>query len=351
MESDAIPPSRTPADEVPARQVLKLVLGYQISGVVHVITRLNIPDRLVDGPRSAAQLAEATGGHPDAVLRLMRCGVSLGLFDQVDATTYAINPLSQCLRSDTRSVYGVALAGGKTAHTRPVEHLLTAVTENRSVVRDAIGMEIWEYWDANPDTKAAMTEHLVEVNAAVGPAVRAAYDFTPYRRIVDVGGNEGFFLAHLLAAAPEATGILFDRPEVMDDARKTMASQGLADRVEFVGGDFLESVPSGGDLYVLKGILHDSSNEAAARVLANCHAAAAPGSTLVLLEGILADEPPFDPIVHLIDINMLIMVNGRERTLAEFAGLLDAAGYDFVGTVPLPSTGYWPFHLIEARRR
>jgi hypothetical protein len=351
MQSQVDSAAHPQSEEIPARQVLKLVLGYQISGVVHVITRLTIPDHLADGPRSAAELAEATGGHPDAILRLMRCGVSLGLFDQASPTTFAINPLSQCLRSDAHSVYGVALAGGKTAHTRPVEHLLTAVTENRSVVKDAIGMEIWDYWDANPETKAAMTEHLVEVNAAVGPAVRAAYDFTSARRIVDVGGNEGFFLAHLLDAAPDAVGVLFDRPEVMEDARKTMASQGLADRVEFVGGDFLDSIPASGDLFVLKGILHDSSNEAAARVLANCHAAAAPGSTLLLLEGILSDKPPFDPIVHLIDINMLVMVNGRERTLTEFTDLLDAAGYDFVRTVPLPSTGYWPFHLIEARRR
>lgn len=339
------------ADEIPPRKVLKMVLGYQISGVVYAIARLNIPDLLVDGPRSATELAKATGAHPDTMLRLMRVGVSLGLFDLVSPTTFAINPLSQCLRSDVRSVHGVALAGGKTAHTRPVEHLLTAVMENRPVVKDAIGMDIWEYYATDPDAAATMTEHLVETNAVVGPAVGEHCDLTPYRRIVDVGGNEGFFLAYLLAAAPQATGVLFDRPEVMEAARKTMAAQGLDGRVEFVGGNFLEEVPAGGDLYVLKGIMHDSSNEAAAKVLANCHAAAPPGSAIMLVEGITNDTPPFDPIVHLIDINMLLMAGGRERSLTEFTQLLDAAGYDLVRTTELGSVGYWPFHAIEARRR
>jgi hypothetical protein len=336
--------------EVPARQVLKLVLGYQISGVVTVIARLKLADLLVDGPQPAGELARLTGAHPDSLLRLLRCGASLGLFTDTGGDTYALNALSDCLRTDRHSVYGVAMAAGKTAHTRPVELLYEAVMDGRSVAKDALGMEIWEYWDTDPDTRAAMTEHLVEVNEAIAPAIRDGYDLSRFHRIVDVGGNEGFFLAHLLRLAPHATGVLFDRPEVMDDARRTMASMGLADRVEFVGGDFQERIPPGGDLYVLKGILHDSSNEAAARVLDSCYAAAPPGSTLLVVEGVINGDPPLDPIVQLIDINMLIMVNGRERTLPEFDELFEASGYQRVNAIPLPSAGYWPFYLLECRR-
>jgi predicted O-methyltransferase YrrM len=338
-------------EETPARQLLKLVLGFQISGVISVIAQLNVADHLNVGPRGAGDLATVTGTHPDALLRLLRTAVSLGIFDEVGPETFALNRLGECLRSDNRSVYGVALAAGRTAHTRPVELLRQAVTENRSVAKDALGMEIWEYWDKNPVTRAAVKEHLVEVNAAVGPALQQNYDLSGFRRIVDVGGNEGFFLTYLLAGAPEATGVLFDRPEVMGDARKTMAAAGLDDRVEFVGGDFLEGVPADGDLYVLKGILHDSSDESAHRVLTNCHQASRPGGTLIVLEGIRNDKPPFDPIVQLIDMNMLIMVNGRERSLAEFTSLLDGAGWDLRRTIELPTTGYWPFHVLEARYR
>jgi hypothetical protein len=331
--------------------MLKLILGYQISGVISVIAQLNVADHLVVGPLSAEDLGAATGAHPEAMLRLMRVAVSLGIFDQVGPGRFTLNRMGECLRSDNHSVYGVALTAGRIAHTRPVELLRQAITENRSVVKDALGMEIWEYWDRNPETKAVVTEHLVEVNAAVGPAMLENYDLSRFRRIVDVGGNEGFFHTYLLAGAPDATGVLFDRPEVMDGARKTMAAAGLADRVEFVGGDFLEEVPAGGDLYVLKGILHDSSNESAHRVLTNCHDAAGPGTTLILLEGILNSDPPFDPIVQLIDINMLMMVNGRERSLDEFTAILDGAGWELLRTIELPTTGYWPFYILEARYR
>lgn len=339
------------APDTPVRQVLKMAIGYQVSAVVSAVAQLTIPDLLVGGAKSAADLAEAVDAHPDTVLRLMRVAVSLGLFEQVGADTFAINPLSQCLRSDTHSVRGVALASGRIAHVRPVEHMVTAIRENRSVVKDTLGMEIWEYWDQDPETKAAMTEHLVEVNAATGPAIQQHFDLSRFRRIVDIGGNEGFFLSYLLQGAPQATGVLFDRPEVMDEARATMTAKGLADRVEFVGGDFMDQVPPGGDLYVLKGILHDSNNQVAAQILANCETAGAPGSTLILVEGMMPDQPPYDPIVQLVDINMLLMVDGRERNLGEFSALLDAAGYDVIGATPLPETGYFPFHVIEARHR
>src|SRR5512142_2326356 len=136
MNSDASTPAAHPDPEVPARQVLKMVLGYQISGVVSVVARLNVADHLVAGPRTAAELAAATGVHPDAMLRLLRVAVSLGLFDQVEPGRFATNPLGECLRSDNHSVHGVALAAGRPAHTRPVELLYEAVTENRSVVKD-----------------------------------------------------------------------------------------------------------------------------------------------------------------------------------------------------------------------
>ena len=166
------------------------------------------------------------------------------------------------------------------------------------------------------------------------------YDLSRFRRVADVGGNEGFFLKYLLAGAPDATGVVFDRPEVMDGARETMAAAGLADRVEFVGGDFLEEVPAGGDLYVLKGILHDSSNASAHRVLTNCHDAAGPGTALIVLEGILSSDPPFDPIVQLIDINMLMMVNGRERSTSSPRSSTAAAGSCCApSSCPPPATG------------
>ncbi|HEY6748105.1 MAG TPA: methyltransferase [Mycobacteriales bacterium] len=350
MQTEAVRPADSDVT-VAARKLLQMVLGYQTTAIITTVTRFGVPDLLAEGPRSATELAQATGADEGAMRRLLRAAVALEVLDKTGPDQYALTDVGILLRKDLNAMHGVASAVGKSAHTRPVEFLYDAVMECRSVVKDAIGMEIWEYWDSDPDTKAAMTEHLVEVNAQLAPVVIEKYDMTRFHRIIDVGGNQGFFLAALLEAAPQATGVLFDRPEVMAEAKQTMTAAGLADRVEFVGGNFLDEVPKGGDLYLLKGIFHDWPDESVARILDNCHRAAAPDSTLLVFEGIVRSDPPYDPLVHLMDINMLLMVNGCERTYEEFAGLLNTAGYEIGDVVPLPSMGYWPFHMIEATRR
>src|SRR6185437_4304640 len=199
-----------------------------------------------------------------------------------------------------------------------------------------------------PEAKATLTEHLDEVTAELAPHVVANVDLTGFKRIVDVGGNQGHFLSALLEAAPDATGVLFDRPEVMDEARQTMIERNLIERVELVGGDFLETIPEGGDLYLIKGVLHDWNDEGAGRILTNCHQAAGPGSMLLSLEGIVRSEPPLDQIVHLIDLSMLLLVGGRERTRAEFDELFGNSGYQITDAVALPTLGYFPYHIILA---
>jgi SAM-dependent methyltransferase len=219
------------------------------------------------------------------------------------------------------------------------------------VAKDALGMEMWEYYDAHPETRATLTAHLDEVTVMVAPLVAKFFDLSRFTRIVDVGSNEGHFLSAILQAAPQARGVLFDRPEVMDAARAHMAERGLSDRVEFVGGDFRDEVPEGGDLYLLKGIMHDWDDEPAGKILANCHRASAPGSSLLSLEGIVRDQPPLEQMVHLIDLAMLLLVGGRERTRAEFDALFGGAGYRITSVVPLPMLPYFPYHIIEAHHQ
>lgn len=334
----------------PPLQIMRLGLGNQASAVLATAARLGIADHVADGPKTVGELAERTGANPESLLRFMRAAAAFGLCEIVDSKTFGPTPMSECLRVGPNSLQGFALGMGQPGHLRPFEHLFTGVMENRSVARDALGMEMWEYYDTHPETQATLTAHLDEVTAMVAPLVAANYDLSPYRRIVDVGGNQGHFLSAILNAAPQATGVLFDRPEVMDAARATITERGLADRVEFVGGDFRESVPEGGDLYLLKGIMHDWDNEPAGRILANCHRAAQPGSSLLSLEGIVRDEPPLEQMVHLIDLAMLLLVGGRERTRAEFDELFGGAGYHIEQVIPLPALPYFPYHIIEAKR-
>jgi SAM-dependent methyltransferase len=324
-------------------------LSYQVTALVAVTARLGLADLLADGPKSSGELAAQTGAHPQALLRFLRACSAYGLCKITGPDMFALTPEGACLRSDARSLHGFALGMGQAAHLRPFEHLYDGIMENRPVAQDALGMPMWEYYDAHPEAKATLTEHLDEVTSELAPHVVGNVDLTAFSRIVDVGGNQGHFLSAILEAAPKATGILFDRPEVMADARENMAAKGLTDRVELVAGDFLESVPEGGDLYLIKGVLHDWDNDSASRILANCHQAAAPGSTLLSLEGIVRSEPPLDQIVHLIDLSMLLLVGGRERTKAEFDELFESAGYNIAETIALPTLGYFPYHIIIAK--
>jgi hypothetical protein len=352
MELHEPPPAAAAGiEEPPPLRVLRMGLGYQVTALVALAARLGLADLLADGPRTSGDLAKATGAHPQALLRFLRACSAYGLVAVAGPDSFAITPEGACLRTDARSLHGFALGMGQAAHLRPFEHLYEGIMENRPVAEDALGMPMWAYYDAHPEAKATLTEHLDEVTAELAPHVVANVDLTAFNRIVDVGGNQGHFLSALLEAAPKATGILFDRPEVMDDARATMAARGLTDRVELIGGDFLETVPEGGDLYLIKGVLHDWDDEGAGRILANCARAAAPGSTLLSLEGIVRSEPPLDQIVHLIDLSMLLLVGGRERTRAEFDTLFDGAGYRIAETVALPTLGYFPYHIIIAKRQ
>jgi SAM-dependent methyltransferase len=349
-QSLSMKPPAANSPEPPPLQVMRLGLGNQTTALLSVAARLGLADHLADGPKTAAELAELTGAQPDSLLRFLRAAAAFGLCEFIDSKTFGPTPLSACLRSGPDSLKGFALGMGQPGHLRPFEHLFQGVMENRSVAKDALGMEMWEYYDTHPETRATLTAHLDEVTAMVAPLVVKNIDLSRFTRIVDVGSNEGHFLSAIMAAAPQATGVLFDRPEVMEAARATMAERGLGDRVEFVGGDFRESVPEGGDLYLLKGIMHDWDNEPAGRILANCHRAANPGSTLLSLEGIVRDEPPLEPMVHLIDLAMLLLVGGRERTRNEFDELFGSAGWHIERVVPLPMLPYFPYHIIEAKR-
>lgn len=324
-------------------------LSYQVTALIAVAARLGIADLLTDGPKSSGELAAQTGAHPQALLRFLRACSAYGLVELAGPDKFALTPEGACLKSDARSLHGFALGMGQAAHLRPFEFLYQGIMENRSVAEEALGMPMWAYYDAHPEAMATLTEHLDEVTAELAPHVAANVDLEPYQRIVDVGGNQGHFLSAILDAAPKATGILFDRPEVMDDARETLAARGLIDRVELVGGDFLEFVPEGGDLYLIKGVLHDWDDDGASKILANCHRAAAPGSTILSLEGIVRAEPPLDQVVQLIDLSMLLLVGGRERTKAEFDALFGSVGYKISDTIALPTLGYFPYHIILAK--
>jgi hypothetical protein len=343
-----IPPAS--GTSMPVAEVLGMIFGHHVSAVVGTIARLDIAGRLAAGPRTAKHLARATGVDPGILLRLLRSAASLGLLDERDGEAFAVSPLGACLQRGPHSLHGLAVAATEPASWRTAALLHEAVTGDRAMAEDATGRGAWAYRDAHPETRLAVTDRLVDIERAVAPVLREAVDLTAFRRIVAVGGDQGQLLLTLLRLAPQAEGVLFDRPAVIERARESIAQTGLANRIRLVGGDFLERVPPGGDLYVLKGVLHDFGDEAAAWLLDSCYMAAKPNSTLLAFEGVLPPGATPDPVGHLLDMNALVSLNGRERTRAEFEELFNTSGYELVRVLPLPAVDYRRFAMLEGRR-
>ena len=337
----------------PRDQVMAMITGYWASQVCGATARLGLADHLADGPATIAELAAATSADPDGLGRLLRAAATIGLVTENDSGWFSLTPLGAELTGDQAggSLRELAIALTAPGHWLPFGRLPEAVVSGQPQAVAALGTDVWAYYARHPEEGAAFARAMSSISAEAAAAVLACWDASRFRRIVDVGGSQGILLAGLLDAAPSATGVLFDRPEVADGARATLAARGLADRVDVICGDFLEDVPPGGDLYLLKSVLHDWDDQQALRILRNVHQVAQPGTTLAIIEGTLPSQPA-PSYMHLMNLLMLVELNGRERTTEDYASLLGQAGYRLRRTIPTTGTGWgYPWTVIEAVRQ
>jgi hypothetical protein len=326
--------------------MLQIITGYWVSQAVGVVARLGVPDQLACGPRCSDDLAQAVGAHPQALFRVLRTLASIGIFSQPDPGVFGLTPLGETLRSDTPiSVRNFAISETAYSHWQPWGRLFDSVKTGKPMAREALGMEIFEWYGQNPEEAEFFNAAMGNLSALTASELVRVYDCTMTRTIVDVGGAHGVLLAAVLHANPHARGILFDLPHVIETAAPTIEAHGVADRVELAAGDFFAAVPAGADLHILKTIVHDWDDAHAAQILTNCHRALNPGGKILLVE--LVVPPDNQPsAVQPMDLNMLVMLGGRERTEAEFAGLLAGAGFRLDRVSPTHS----PFSVIEASR-
>ncbi len=320
-----------------------LVVGYWSSQVVRVVARLGLADLLAGEPRSADELAGAAAADPDALSRLLRAAAAIGLVREAGRDRFTLTPAGECLLSDGSTLRDVALGFTDPAFWRCWEHLEDAVRAGEAASGRALGTDIWTYYRRESAEGARFAAAMNAMGSTLTAAVAARCDLPPHARVVDVGGGGGLLLAEMLARSETATGVLVDRPEVLCAARELVAARGIGDRVELREGNFLAELPPGGDVYVLKSVLHNWDDEPAARILASCHRAARPGSLLLVIGYVLPPEPGF---AHLLDLMMLVQFGGRERTEEEHRALLRACGYTVLRVIRV--AGAWA--IIEARR-
>jgi hypothetical protein len=322
----------------PAQIIFQIGTGYVLSAALQTAVKLGVADLMAAGPRSTSDLAAATGTNEDALYRTLRALAMVGLFQEVDGRRFALTPASDLLRQDRRALYSMALWITSPFHFRVYANMLDAVRTGTPASEKTIGMPMFEYLSRDTELSEIFNNAMTAFSETVAPAVLEVYDFSDVGVLVDVAGGHGGILTSILHKYPKMRGILMDIDHVVAGARPKISGMNLQDRCEAVAGDFFKAVPSGGDAYIMKHIIHDWDDERASVILKNIRAALAgnPQGKLILLEAVI--QPGSGPdLMKLMDLEMLMMPGGRERTADEFRALFARSGFEMTRIVKTQS--------------
>jgi hypothetical protein len=327
----------------PPMQMMKLFMGSWVAQAVGAAARLGVADHMANGMVTAEELAKKTNASVDGLHRLLRALASIGVFT-MEGNKFGLNPLGETLRSGVPgSMRNIAIAETDLAHWLTWGRFTDAVKEGRGMAREALGMDPWDYYGKHAEDGVMFSRAMADISGIAIQPVLAGYDFSSVETIVDVGGAHGALLCAILAKNPKAKGIIIDLPPVAASAKGAIEAAGMSGRVEIVAGDFFKAVPKGADLYLLKHIIHDWDDAHAVDILKTVRAAMKPMSKVIVVEMALPRDAAPTP-AHLMDLNMLVMLSGRERTNEEYAALFEKAGLKASRFIATPS----PIGIVEA---
>ncbi|MEI7029415.1 methyltransferase [Streptomyces pratensis] len=340
------------APSIRDRMTLATILtGGWLAQGCYALAKSGIPDLLTDGPRPAADLAAEAGADARAVRRLLRGLAAGGLFTEPEPGVFALTPTGRLLCTDTvRSSRSAAIMFGEEVH-RSFGEITHTLRTGRPAFDALYGMPFYDYLDSQPETAAVFT---AAMGTAPVPAALNSVDLAGVDTLVDVGGGDGSLLAKVLPRHPGMRGALAELPEALEGARERLGALGLADRVDFTAGSFFDPLPTGGDVYTLSRVLHNWNDERAVQILRRVREAMPAHGRLLVLERLDTPVPEGDELSpqaaqgRLIDLLMLVMLEGWDRSKEEYRGLLEAAGFT-VRTVHSPrARSDRAEHVIEA---
>lgn len=331
------------APDTPRDALMRMIIGYRRTQLVALAARLGIADRLAEGPRSADELANATKSHPEALYRALRALASIGVFKETKGRLFELTPMSvSLLTARPDSLRAQAIWAGSEIY-EAFGDLPYTVTTGENAFRHHYGKSLFEYLAEHPLESDIFNQTMSTNVKELASVTLDAYDFSWAHTVVDVAGGEGTLLSSVLRAHPTLHGVLFDQPHVIPSAVPVLRAAGVADRCEVVGGNFFERVPPGADLYTLRQVIHDWDDEQAITILRNCAEAMDPQGKVALIETPIGERHSA-AAAAMLDIVMMVMAGGRERTVEEYGHLFAAAGLRLTRVIPTHS----PDCVIEA---
>lgn len=330
----------------PQKALLQMISGYWISQTVYVAAKLGIADLLKDGSKCCDELATTMGVNAGALYRLMRGLASMGIFAEQEPGYFALTPLGACLQSDVPgSMRGIAIMGGG-EYYQSWGNFLYSIQTGKSAFEDLHGMSLFQYYAQNPELRKMYDEAQKSGSGAAKGEIIKSYNFSGISKLVDIGGGNGSLIASILIANPTMQGILFEQPSVIAEAKDLIEAEKVKERCELVAGDFFDSVPSSGDAYILRYIIHNWDDERAIAILKNCHRAMVENGKLLVIEQMI--PPGNEPFLgKLLDLHMLVLFpGGCERTENEYRALFEASGFKLTNIFPTGAN----VSVIEATR-
>jgi ubiquinone/menaquinone biosynthesis C-methylase UbiE len=334
-----------PTEQMPPEVALtQMIMGSLGAQSIYVAAKLGISDLLADGPKTVEDLASATNTDAPSLYRVLRALSSLGVYFEEENKTFRLNEFAELLGSKCpKSLRDVAIFMGEDWHWNVWGRTLFSVQTGKPAWAEVNGQDPFPYLQANPDKAMIFDRAMSSLSNLAIKAVVDGYDFSGVETLVDIAGGQGRLLTGILESRPSMRGVLFDLPHVLEGAREVVRSSTAAQRVEFVSGDFFESVPGGGDAYIMKHIIHDWDDERAITILKKIKKAMNTGGRVLLVEGVIepANQPDFG---KLMDIEMLVSPGGKERTEEEYKELFAKAGLRLTRIIKAQS----PYSVIEA---
>ena len=323
--------------------LMEMITGSWLTQAISVVAKLGVADHIDDRSVTSAELASKVGAHPDSLYRVLRALTNVGLFQEEEDQAFALTPLGRCLRTDhPQSMRFMAIFQGQVnwSNWGALEH---CVRTGGDAVRHVHGESGFEYLTKNPEKAEIFDRAMTNVSKMELDSILAAYDFSEFNTLADVGGGHGQLLGAVLGLNPSMKGMLYDLPHVIDGAVTAMKSVGLESRVDFQRGSFFESVPGGADAYMMKHIIHDWSDSESVQILKNIRAKIPNHGKLLLIEAIIP-ERNVPHVAKFLDLEMLVVTTGKERTTTGFRELLAKAGFKLDRVVPTISMA----NVIEA---